>query len=323
MVRNLKTKSLILPDFIIAGAMKSGTTSLHYILDKHPHIFVANREIMFFDIDDPVQNLDFFLQISKNWCFFDYDRHFDEYLIWYSSFFKGSTKNQIIGEDSTTYMASQKAPKRIFNLLPEAKIIFMLRDPVARTYSHYWHLVHYGITIYDFEKTLQNMPGLLIQRSLYKEQIERFMNLFPFHNLKFIIFEDFVTDTQRNIDEVCAFVGAERNIDVSSISTHLNPTKTPRSIKLQIFYNHLFRSRRLVARQFASHLPGVSAVYTPKFWQKMDRLIGKLNFTDKKSYPPMKSSTKKFLQRLFKKENTGLSEIIQKNLNDFWPYMKE
>jgi len=312
-----------LPDFIICGAMKSGTTSLHYILNQHKDIFMPNREIMFFDIDDIEQNFDFFVQTSKTSLFFDYEKKFDEYLAWYKSFFREAKQNQLIGEDSTTYMASKKAPSRIADLLPNVKLIFMLRDTTSRTYSNYWHLVRTGHAIYNFEKTLQYMPGTLVQRSLYKEQIERYKKYFPDKNMKFIIFKDFIKNNQRNIDDICKFIGLETSIDVRKINTHKNPTNVPRNIRLQIVYNHLFRTRRLVTQGFGSHLPNLPQNEPKRFWRKMDKLVYNLNFTDKKSYPQMNCKTRKFLEKLFAKENRGLSKLIGKNLKKYWTYMED
>lgn len=129
-----------LPDFIIAGAMKAGTTSLHHILKHHKHVFLPEDEIFFFDLDDIQQHPDFFMDARGKWIFHDYERHYQDYLEWYSSFFESADDGQVIGDDSTTYMASRKAPQRIARLLPDVKLIFMLRDPVVRAYSHYWHL---------------------------------------------------------------------------------------------------------------------------------------------------------------------------------------
>src|SRR4029453_15619679 len=109
----------------------------------------------------------------------DYEHHCQDYLGWYSSFFQNAADGQVIGEDSTTYMASSKASRRIARLLPNVKLIFMLRDPVTRAYSHYWHLVKTGPVIYDFESTLRHTPYTILQRGYYKEQIERFMEYFP------------------------------------------------------------------------------------------------------------------------------------------------
>ncbi len=315
-------KILKLPDFIIVGAMKSGTTSLHHLLSNHNAVFMPPREILFFDIDDIEQNLNFYLQVSPEWIFHDYEKHFDKYLAWYASFFENAGDNQIIGEDSTTYMASTVAPRRISDLLPAAKLIFMLRDPVARTYSHYWHLVHNGMAIYDFEKTLECMPGTLLQRSLYKQQIELFLRFFRRSSMKFIIFEDFVSQTQNTVDDVCSFLGIDKSIRTNIMNTHRNPSNVPRNAKLQILFNHLFRTKKLVTHDFGAHLPGIPKTRKNRISRKIHALCHRFSFSVQRSYPPMKPKTEKFLQHVMAKENRGLSEIIGIGLKQHWPYFK-
>ena len=107
---------------------------MHHILNHHDNVFIPGREIYFFDIDDVQQHPDFFMDDRGKWIFHDYEHHCKDYLEWYSSFFQNAADGQVIGEDSTTYMASSKAPPRIARLLPNVKLIFMLRDPVSRAY---------------------------------------------------------------------------------------------------------------------------------------------------------------------------------------------
>jgi len=312
-----------LPDFIIVGAMKAGTTTLHHILNQHKCIFIPNRELLFFDIDDIEQNFDFFVETSQTWSIFDFEKNFDEYLRWYKSFFKDAREGQLIGEDSTTYMASQKTPSRIADLFPDVKLIFMLRDPVFRTYSHYWNMVRTGQAIYDFEKTMQYMPGTLLQRSLYKTHIERYKRYFHDKNMKFIIFEEFVEDIQRTINEVCKFLGLDSSIDVSKINTHKNPAVVPKNIRLQVVYNRILRSRNLTTKKFGSHLPHTSFNKPNKVFEIFDTVFKRVNITRKRKYPPMRTSTKQFLQKLFSKENRGLSNLIRKDVQEYWIYMKD
>ncbi|MFB6263107.1 MAG: sulfotransferase, partial [Bradymonadaceae bacterium] len=77
-----------LPDFVIIGAMKAGTTSLHYLLDAHPDVFIPDSEIFFFDIDEFDCHHDFAVAPDGGWIDRDFERHFDEYLSWYRSFFE-------------------------------------------------------------------------------------------------------------------------------------------------------------------------------------------------------------------------------------------
>ncbi|WP_445666638.1 sulfotransferase [Fodinibius sp. AD559] len=71
---------MVIPDFIIAGAMKCGTTSLHYILSKHPQIFIPDEEINFFDLDEFDQHKDFIMYKNGKWYYPNFMKNKVEYL---------------------------------------------------------------------------------------------------------------------------------------------------------------------------------------------------------------------------------------------------
>ncbi|MBW2661899.1 MAG: sulfotransferase [Deltaproteobacteria bacterium] len=309
-----------LPDFIIVGAMKSGTTSLRHMLNQHTGIFIPNPEIFFFDIDDIEQHPDFFIQLSNDWSFYNYDKNLSEYLSWYQSFFAEAREDQIIGEHSTTYLVSQKAPYRIAKLLPDVKLIFMLRDPVARAYSHYWHSVRSGEAVYDFENTIQYAPENILKRSFYKQQIERYREYFPDKNMKFIIFESFIKKPQETVDDLCKFLGLASSIDVSCIETRHNVSKGFRSLRLQTIFNHFFRTLPTYSQ---THLPDMPKSRPNKpllLW--CSKFLRKHNTVSNKKYPPMKPKTKRFLQQLLSNENKGLSGLTGIDVQEYWPYME-
>jgi hypothetical protein len=309
-----------LPHFIIPGAMKSGTTTLRHILNHHENIFIPNPEIFFFDIDDIDQHPDFFIPFSNCWTAYNYDKNFSDYLSWYKSFFTQAHDHQLIGEHSTTYLVSSKAPSRIAQLLPDVKLIFMLRDPVARTYSHYWHLVNAGHPVYSFEDTIQYIPENIIKRSFYKEQIERYIQYFPDENMKFVIFEDFIIRVQDIVNDVCEWLNLESTVDTTRINTHQHASKGFRSLALQILFNHLFRNSPTSSQ---SHLPNMPNRQPNKILRIVNKWFKKINTTKKKRYPKMKPETRRFLEELFSKENKGLSKLTGINLSQFWPYMDD
>ncbi|WP_259082583.1 sulfotransferase [Salinibacter ruber] len=141
-------KEKYLPDFIIGGAMKCGTSSMHAILSSREDVFIPEGEVHFFTLGDPIQ--------SPETVKFDPERtvfnlNDEKKVEWYRSFFEGADSDQLIGEDSTTYLSSRVAPERIRELLPDVKLIFMLRNPVDRSLSHYRHLSRPEKEHYDSE----------------------------------------------------------------------------------------------------------------------------------------------------------------------------
>jgi hypothetical protein len=312
-----------LPDFIIGGAMKSGTSTLHRLLAKHENIFIPGGEIHFFDLDEVEQHADFFDGSSGQWQNRNYDAHFEENLAWYERFFEEARTEQRVGEDSTTYLPSSRAPRRIRELLPDVKLIFLLRDPVARTYSHYWHNVRKGRSVYRFEEQLRYAPSTLLQRSFYKRQIERYLDVFPSDQIKVILFEAFVENMQRTIDEVCRFIGVAPTLNVEKLNTHRNRSPAPRHAGLQIAANRLLRMAR--KGRYAGHLPGAASSQRRSLLVRVATLarkvVNRFNLTDR-PYPPMRDETRSFLQRLFARENTGLADLVEADLTAHWPTMK-
>lgn len=107
-------KDELLPDFIIGGAMKSGTSSLHQILDSHPDIFIPDRELHFFNMDCLIQHEGFhhYNESKDVWTAQTMHSDPDSMWNWYQSKFQGK-EGLVKGEDSTTYLASAIAAERI------------------------------------------------------------------------------------------------------------------------------------------------------------------------------------------------------------------
>jgi hypothetical protein len=226
-----------LPDFIIAGAMKCGTTSLRNILTHHPGIFMPDHEIFYFALDDIQQHPHFFGQVDGEWRYHDIEAKREFYLSWYTSFFAAASSSQVVGENSTSYLASTRAPARIAAMLPAAKIVVMLRDPVGRAYSHYWHLVRAGRTSVPFEEALQFSSAQIVERSCYLHQMERLFDAIPRSQVQVILFERFVSEMDAVVGDALAFLGVGGSLDLGTIETRRNAGRYPRSLALELQRN--------------------------------------------------------------------------------------
>jgi hypothetical protein len=309
------------PDFIIIGAAKCGTTSLHHILAQHERVFIPDREVHFFDVDDFEQHPDFFTH-NEGFTFHDLDHDFDTYVAWYREFFRDARPGQLIGEDSTTYLTSKRTPARIARLLPQAKLVAMLRDPVARAYSHYWHNVRAGYATKSFEKTLRYNPGNLLQRGYYGEHLRRYQSFLDSGQLLVVFFEDFVADTAGTIERVCAHVGLEQPPDLSQIETRQNvgshPWFLPGRLLVNSTFRPLFAKRRRIPNMPGYQPEGSAPPAAPRRGSLLDRLSAPL---PKRKTPPMKPATRAFLEQIFRRENAGLSELLDTDIAERWPYM--
>ena len=309
-----------LPDFFIAGAMKCGTTTLHHILNGHPDVFIPPRENFFFNIDDFQQHPEFFPYHRGKWWSKEFNANFELYMKWYNLRFMEAADGQIIGDDTTTYLPSPKTHSRISELIPDAKLIVMLRDPASRTYSQYWRDLRTGRVVFDFEGSLRFGPSTLIERSLYKKQVESLLRFFPAEKLLFILFEEFIADMESEMLRVQDFLGLGGKIDLNRIETHHNPAQIPSSVNLHIWRNRLLR--KMDGRKFIKRLPDMPLQSDHSLSYLIQRTLHdvhrKINPYRRVKAPQMSKETRHFLNSLFERENRGLSDLIGKDVTSLW-----
>lgn len=199
-------KNKILPDFIIAGAPKCGTTSLYHYLEQHPNIFLAPKEIHYFGKD---------LKFKKP------NNDFSVYL----NYFKGAS-DKIKGDASVWYLYSQSAPQEILEQLGKVKIIICLRNPTEMIYSlHKENLYNADETETDFEEALAlefyrkagqkipksaNFTQCLLYRNngLYSERIKNYLSAFGKENVHFILADDLKANPLEETNKTLIFLGA-------------------------------------------------------------------------------------------------------------------
>ena len=212
--RLLNTKNRMDPSFFIVGAQKAGTTSLYRYLVQHPKVKSALiKEIHYFDLNN------------------------NKSLTWYKSFFPLKQEGYITGEASPYYMYHPLAIKRIANYNPDAKIILLLRDPVSRAISHYYHEVRNGreeLNIKDaFEAEEARLKGEIERiktnqnsfnhqrysyrsRGLYLEQIKEIRKYFDDENIMIIDSEEFFKKTEYTVRQVFKFIGVSNDVKLKT-----------------------------------------------------------------------------------------------------------
>lgn len=309
-----------LPDFIIGGAMKCGTTTLHAILNSHPNVFIPNEEIHFFNIDDVLQHGDynFYNKSQKTWIFQDIERDPSKMWSWYLSKFD-DCGTRLKGEDSTTYLASQIAAERIAIQPKPIKLIFMLRQPTQRAYSQYYHDLRDGRATHSFEKTIRFNPQSILSRGLYKEQLEFWYDALPREQIKVVLFEDFLADKENVLKDICQYLEINFDaLDKEIIYTHSNRGKIPKWIDLQIVYNYWFR--KLGNRNSFKTLPFYPDGDSGKLPFVL-RVLNKINnIVNRKQEKPPKidASTRAFLDRFYEREMSGIDELVMQPICEKW-----
>lgn len=203
---------MTLPTFFIIGAAKTGTTSLHYYLSQHPEIQMStNKEPNFFSGPEngiPYPNK----RVSK---LTDYERLFDPAF-------------RVRGEASvgyTNHPRRQGVPKRIKELVPDAKFIYLVRDPVARTVSQY----HYRVAAEGERRSLREaLSDLSDPRSIYTcpsmygTQMELYLDHFPQERILVLEQADLLSDRLSTLRSVFTFLSVDDTIDSSRFEQELN-----------------------------------------------------------------------------------------------------
>jgi hypothetical protein len=210
-----------LPDFIIAGAPRSGTTWLYELLDRHPDVYMAkprSPEPKFFLVDDL------------------YAQGLERYAQWFAP----ARPEQTAGEKSTNYLEQPVVAERIARALPGVKLVFILREPVARAYSNYlWSRMN-GKEDADFttaiarederERTLPielryARPHAYFSRGLYADLLEPYFDRFPRSQILVLRFEDVIADPRDTAVRLQRFLGvAQRPADTDGIGI-VNPSE--------------------------------------------------------------------------------------------------
>lgn len=316
----ISTSPEYLPDFIIGGAMKSGTTTLHAILDKHPDISIAKDELGFFDIDNLLAHPDFNLykRDSKTWVTQNFEENSTEFWNWYHSKFK-NLSGALKGEDSTTYLASSWAAQRINKQNKKIKLLFVLRHPTKRAISNYLHLLKSGRAIYSLEKTLQHNPRSIIDRSLYKDQLDVYYKNIPSERIKIILFEDLISNPKSCITDICDYLEIDsKKFNKEDFLIHSNKTRIPKHFGLQLFRNRLFINYGL--KRYSNFLPNkLKLNKRPSlFIRVFDKIHKKINPLREDVVYTVNDSTLDLLNSYFKKELKGIDELTGLSIYNRW-----
>jgi hypothetical protein len=211
----------MLPNFLIIGAAKSGTTSLYHYLQQHPDVYMS-------PIKEP-----------QYYC--DEGERAVPALDAYQRLFDGVTSQTAVGEASPQYLNSPSAPRRIADDIPDAKLIVSLRNPADRAYSYYLGRIRGGHERAGVADAMR--PGAFyFQTSLYHPGLSRYFERFDTSRIKVILFDDLSADAAAVVRELYTFLGVDQSFG-TDVSVRHNVGSMPRSIGLN---KTLLAARRAV-----------------------------------------------------------------------------
>tara|TARA_R110002095_G_scaffold188490_2_gene166007 strand:- start:1819 stop:2808 length:990 start_codon:yes stop_codon:yes gene_type:complete len=207
--------------FLIVGAQKSGTTSLHRYLSAHPEIHMPG---------------------AKEIEYFSDDNNFQRGLGWYLNQCAGRAQpGKIIGEASTHYMMIEHVPKRIRDEFPHMKLIMLLRNPIDRAYSHYNMAVRRGVEAAPFQQAIKRLlrrgaplPTLIdhdrefLMFGEYGRILTNYLAHFESAQIKVIFTEEMEADPAAAIQDLYRFVGASPDFIPNNLATRYHSSGVQR-----------------------------------------------------------------------------------------------
>jgi hypothetical protein len=221
---------------LIVGAMRSGTTSLSQYLRAHPEVFVVpQKELYFFD--------------SEIW---------DRGPEWYRACFADADDAIAVGEASPDYMYEPSAPARMASVVPHAKLIAILRNPVDRAYSHYSHARNRkGTEQRSFAAAVEaevagDDPSLYpgyVAHGHYLAQLRRLLNHYPREAMLVLLLDDLEASPVETFASVCRFLGVDDSIAPPNLGAVENAYLEHRAYRLWRFMNRHQLWRRLPRRE--------------------------------------------------------------------------
>jgi hypothetical protein len=196
-----------LPEFVVIGAVKAATTWIAHQLREHPDIYMPGPEPHYFS------------------------REFGRGDEWYAGLFAEAGPDQLIGEKSADYLAHPDAARRMAELLPDARLVAQLRNPIDRAYSDYCMLFRRGTVGGDPARYLARGGNAdnarFLEDGLYARHLSRFLDHFPREQILIILYDDIKQAPARIAAEVFTHVGVTPVITLAALGARKNDSEAP------------------------------------------------------------------------------------------------
>jgi hypothetical protein len=271
-----------LPDFLGIGAPRAGTTWLNTLLASHPAVYTPTLrdEINFFD------------------------KYFDYGLGWYESLFpppRDAKRYQVLGEITPRYLECDECPERIFQILPESKLIVILRHPIDRAYSQYGLYVQRRNFRGSFEEYLDEYPRAL-ERGVYSRYLKRYLRYYERNRILALIFEETVTNVSETKKKLANFL--EIAVDEFPPSAGVGKVNSSSIPKFQFLSGFVAKTGRQFRRW---HLePIVDFVMRTRILKIL---------TKGEPFPPLDKELKHRLSQAYRDEFNEVEECMQIDLS--------
>jgi hypothetical protein len=207
-------KGRALPNSVVIGAAKSGTSWLYRMFSEHPEIFVPSLKVT-----GPSNEVSFFTHT------------FDRGVDYYARYFENSGSFKVRVDVSPRYLFQPDVPiaERMHALLPEARLVASLRDPVTRAWSRFRHSMRNG-TLPPWSKFRevikdQHFYDLYIRYGFYADHLERYWEYYPRSQVKVVFYEDMASDPRSYLKDVLAFLEVDADFEPPSLTDRVNANR--------------------------------------------------------------------------------------------------
>jgi hypothetical protein len=297
---------MTLPDFLVIGAMRAGTTALYRFLMQHPQIYLSPiKEPKFFALEN--HPLDFRGPGDRVRMRRDARVSRDSY----AALFRDAPAASAVGEASTLYLYSDTAPLAIRRLRPDVRLIAVLRHPVDRAYSAYLHMVKKGWEpLRDFRAALLAEDERLREHwapdtwpyrhmGFYAAQLARYVSLFDREQVRVYLYEDLCARPVPVLQDMFRFLGVDAGF-VPDVSLRYNVSGIPRSARLQALINRPPRLKTAVE------------TVLPERWRvRLGLAVHRWNLTR----PALDEETRRDLLDGYREDVLRLEDLIRRDLS--------
>jgi len=266
----------VIPNFFIPGAPKAGSSTLHHYLSRHPDIYMGTAK-------------------EPNGFFM----HWDPSLEPIHRHYPNHSGQKAVGDATIAYMAEDSVPPRIASVVPEAKFIWVLRDPVRRAYSHYWWRVYGGSEKRPFGEVLSGNEEYPIVYSRYAMALKRFGDHFPKESMRIVVTESISADFHDIFRGLFEFLGVDPDVRVRDDG----PRNTGKKRRSRTIWKALDWTRET---SFVRRM-------TPEFLKQGGRhLLGSLKNWNTVDFrpPPMEENHRAILEERLAEEIAGVESFL-------------
>jgi hypothetical protein len=302
------TDFMPLPNFLIIGAAKSGTSSVYSYLSQHPEVYTSPiKGPCFFAFEQGEK-----VQVHGPGDQEVFDRHIVTDVDKYHNLFDGAKGEKALGEASVLYLYAPTAAQRIRKTIPEVKLIAILRNPIDRAFSSYSHLRRDGREkLADFSEALRAEDSRVRgkwqhlwhykQLGFYYAQLTRYYDIFPADQITVFTYDEFRANSLRVMKEIFAFLGVDDRF-VPDASIWHNVSGTP---KVRPLHNFLYKPNSMKAL--------IKPLFPPTVRKRLRARAIKWNTTTAKA--KLSDEVRAYLSDLYHEDIANLQRLLRKDLS--------